>query len=97
MMWLWLTADLLEMIFDSELIKFVRLAFFYSNSIERTISKAGSDAVAEVVGNQAGFTVDNLDGAFGTGRDTESATVALLFIDFNHFANHICFSSDDTG
>jgi hypothetical protein len=91
MMWLRLTADLLEMIFDSNLIKFIRLAFYYGDGIERTISQAGAEAVAEVVGNQARFAVDNLDGTLGTGWHAESAAVAFLFIDFNHFANHIGF------
>ena len=49
----------LEMIFDSDLIKFIRFAFFYSNSVDRTISQAGSEAVAEVVGQQPGLAVDD--------------------------------------
>ena len=91
MMRLRLAADLLEMCFDSGLVKLIRFAFFYSDGIERAIAEAGAEAVTEVVGNQAGFAVDNLDGAFGTGRDTESAAVAFLFIDLDHFANHIGF------
>ena len=84
MMRLRLAADLLEVIFHSSLIKLVCFAFFYRNCVKWTISQTGAEAVAEVIGNQAGFTVDNLDGAFGTGRDTESAAVALLFINFDH-------------
>ena len=81
-------ANRLEMFHDNRFIELVRFTLFYGNRIDRAVAEAGAETVSEIVGNQPGLAVDNLDRAFGAGRNTEAAAVTLFFINFDHFTNH---------
>ena len=54
----------------------------------RAVAKARAEAVAVAVVDQFRLAIDDLDRAFRTGRDAETATVALLFDEPDHGALH---------
>ncbi len=75
--------------FDRFFIKFIRFTLFHSYGVSWTISETCPESVAKIFGNQSGFAVDDLDGAFRTSRNAKSATVALVLIDFDDISEHI--------
>ena len=83
-----LTANLFQVLIDSNLIKLISFTLFNRNGVEWTVAKAGAQAVAKVVGEQLGFTVYNLNCTLGTRGYALAATVALFLINFDHFTKH---------
>jgi len=77
---------------DGGFVELVSLALFNSYRIERAGSQAGAQPVAEILGQQFGLAVDNLDRAFGTIRNTQTAAGAFVFVNpddlSRYFAAH---------
>jgi hypothetical protein len=57
------------------------------------VAEAGPQSVTEVVGDQPGLAVDDLNGAFGAAGNAFAAAVALVFVDFYDFSDHGFHSS----
>lgn len=70
------------------LIKLIRLTFDDPDGIARAFTEAGTETVTKVISSKNCFTINNFDCPFGTGRNTESATVTFLLIDFNNISFH---------
>jgi hypothetical protein len=49
--------------------------------------QTGPQAVAELIGQQLGLAVHDLDGPFRTGGDTEAAAVAFFLVDTDYGAS----------
>ncbi len=50
--------------------------------------QAGPQAVADPVGHESGFAVDQAQRTFVAGRDAQPAPVAKLLVDRDNLANH---------
>jgi hypothetical protein len=70
------------------LVELVGIALFDGDGILGTVPQAGAEAVAEVVRDQPGLAVDDLNRPLGTGRHAQPATVAFVFIDSHNFTDH---------
>jgi hypothetical protein len=66
----------LEMLLDRLLIKLLGLALYDLEGAGRAFPQAGPKAIAVLLLDQAGLTVDDLDGPLGAGRGALSAPVA---------------------
>jgi len=69
--------------FHSGFVKIIGFPFYNKQGIVGTISETGPQAVTVLFRDQPGFAVNNLDGAFRTGRDTQAATITALIIYFD--------------
>jgi hypothetical protein len=69
-------------------IEFIGHPLLDGDGIHGTVSEAGAQAIAQVVGDQPCLAVDDPNGAFGTGRNAEAAAVAFFLIYFYYFSFH---------
>ena len=76
-----MTLNTLDVLHGGFFVERHRLPLDDRNGIVRTFAQAGPQPVAEQIGDEFRFAIDDLDGPFGTGGHTEPASVALLFID----------------
>ena len=67
------------------LVKLIRLAINNPQRVLGTFIQAGPQAVTVLIRYHPGFAIHNGNSPFGTGRDTVSASIAELFVDFNYF------------
>jgi hypothetical protein len=78
------------------LVEFIGFSFFYGERVVWTVTEAGAQAIAEVVANQFGLPVDDLDRPFGTGGNTESTTITTPFIYLNYLSSRHSLTSTIT-
>jgi hypothetical protein len=81
-------TDLLEVLFDSRLIKLRGIPLDDGDGILRAVAETGAETIAEVISREPCLAVDNGDGAFGAGRHAQSATIAFFFVNLNNFSDH---------
>ena len=70
------------------LIIFGSLALLKSNGSRRAVRQTVSEAVAEVLSDQLGLTIYDIDGSFMAGIGTKTAAVAFIFIDLDNLTDH---------
>ena len=69
------------MLFNGSLIKVGSVPLLNSDRILGTFAQTGAQTIAEGLADQTGLAVDYLDCPLDAGRHTESATIALFFVD----------------
>jgi hypothetical protein len=69
-------------------VELIGLSLLDGDGIHGTVSEAGAQSIAQVIGEQPGLAVDDLDRAFGTGRNTKAAAVAFFLIYFYDLSFH---------
>jgi hypothetical protein len=72
---------------DRLLVKGFRHSLLDGDGPARALAKTVSQAVAKVIGNEAGLAVDDLDRPFGTTGHAQPAAVALFFV-YLHDLSH---------
>jgi hypothetical protein len=78
-------VSLADMFFRGQLVEVLDHCIHNFERPLRTFAEAGPEAVAVLLRDQSGLTVDDPDGPFGARRDTETAAVAFFLIDFYDF------------
>jgi hypothetical protein len=76
-------AGSFQMFFYGFLVKVVRHPFDHMEGVIRALSQAGSQAVAEFIGHDPGFSVYDLQGSLRAGGNAEPAAVAFVFVNLN--------------
>jgi hypothetical protein len=71
-----------------------RFPFLEADGSGRTRGQAVAEAVAVVLADQPGFSVDHPDRALVAGLGAKSAAVAFLFVYFYYFTDHCRFLLD---
>jgi hypothetical protein len=74
------------MFFNSFFIELIGFPIDDPEGSGGTFSQTGPEPVTQFIGDNSGFTVHNLKGAFRTGRDTLPASVTQFFIDLDYFS-----------
>jgi hypothetical protein len=69
---------------DGSLVKRRRIPFFERNRAERTMPQARAKTVAQVVANQTGLAIDDLDGSLGAIWHALTASIAEIFVNVDH-------------
>jgi hypothetical protein len=85
-------TDLLEVLFNSRLIKLLRIALDNGDGILGAVAETGAETIAEIISRELCLAVDNGDGSFGAGRHAHSATVAFFFVNPDNFSDHDSYS-----
>jgi hypothetical protein len=68
-------------------VEILGLPLLDADGILRALTKTVPDTIAKGLVNHLGLSIDDLDGALGARRYTESATVALVLIYPDDLAN----------
>ncbi len=71
---------------DGVIVEVIGGSFFDADGVFGAMAEAGSEAVAEVIGDEFGFAVDEADSAFGAVWDAEAAAVAFILVDVDDFS-----------
>jgi hypothetical protein len=81
-------ADLLQVLFNGRLIEIIGIPLDDGDGVLGTVTEAGTETVAEVIGSKSRLAVDDGDGPFGAGRHAQSAAVAFFFVNLDNFSDH---------
>ncbi len=71
---------LLQVVFYGGFIKLIGFTLDDLDGILGTMSEAGTETVAEIIGDQLGLAINDLNSTFGAGRHTKPATITLVLI-----------------
>jgi len=74
---------------NGSLVEGGSLPAFDPDGIARTVPQAGTQSVAILVGNQTGFSVDDLDCPFMARGHAQPTSVAKSFIYLDDLTNHL--------
>jgi hypothetical protein len=77
-----------QMLVNRFFIKLVGLAFHDFKGSGGALAQTGTEPVTQLISNNPGFAVYNLQRTFGTGRHAQTAAVAQFFIDFDYFPQY---------
>jgi hypothetical protein len=81
-------AGTLHVPFHRGFVKGVGVPFYDADCILGTVSKAGSQSIAEIVGGKDCLAVFDSDGSLGAGGDAEAAAVTFVLVYLNDFTQH---------
>jgi hypothetical protein len=77
---------------DGGFIELIGRPLLNSYRIDGANAQAGAEPVTKILGQQLGLSIDYFNGAFGTVRNAQTATGALVFVnqdDLSHlFSTH---------
>jgi hypothetical protein len=82
-------AALYRVFGNGRLVEFIGFANLDMDGVLGAVAETGAQPIAEIVGYQARLAIDNLNGAFRAGRNTETATVAFVLVDVNDISFHV--------